>query len=233
VLGLVLLGAAVLTAQADDGAKSGPKVGNYYRASARLAEDVQRVLVLPLVPWGSAADGTARRPRRHPAGLTADARRVELAAGCEALETVLQAELVKTRKFEIVRITPDALRVQTGRASWSAEDPLPPKFFETLREAQGCDAVLFCQLTVFKAYAPMSVGWRLRLVDCRSQQTLWATDEVFDAAQREVQDEARHFGQKESWLMPWHKADDWLVLRSPRRFGQFTLVTVLATLPRR
>ena len=186
--------------------------GNFYRADTRMPGDLQRVLLLP---------------------LTAESDRAELTAGCESLEQVLQAELAKTRQFEVIRAAPGLLRSQTGRAAWSAGDTLPTKFFSALREAYGCDAVLFCELTAFKAYTPLAVGWRLRLVDARSQQTLWASDEVFDAAERAIQEDARRHERQGTKTWSSRKPSDWLVLHSPRRFGQFTLATVLATLPRR
>lgn len=188
------------------------KPGNFFQAAGNLPVDVQRVLVLP---------------------LTCEKQRSELVAGCEALELVVQAELAKTRKFEVIKASPTTLRSHTGRASWSAEEALPPKFFATLREAYGCDAVLFCHLTEFKAYAPLSVGWRLRLVDTRSQQTLWASDEVFDAARADTQAGVRRFERRQNRVAFLAKPQDWMALHSPRRFGEFALATVLATLPER
>jgi hypothetical protein len=186
--------------------------GNYFRAADKLLDHVQRVLILP---------------------LACDKQPMDLDCGREALEPLLQAELAKTRKFEVVIANAETLRSCTGRAGWSTEDALPLKFFDSLREATACDAVLFCRLTAFKAYAPLSVGWRLRLVDARSRQTLWATDEVFDAAEKPIQEGVRRFEKlpKITWFRP--ESSDWVALHSPRRFGQFTLATVLATLPGR
>lgn len=188
------------------------KSGNFFQAAGSLPKDVQRVLVLP---------------------LTCEKQRPELAAGCEALELIVQAELAKTRKFEVIKASATTLRSHTGRASWSAEEALPPGFFGTLREAYGCDAILFCHLTEFKAYAPLSVGWRLRLVDTRSQQTIWASDEVFDAARAETQAGVRRFERRQNRVALFAKPQDWMALHSPRRFGEFALATVLATLPER
>jgi len=186
--------------------------GNFFQSDSRLPADLQRVLILP---------------------LTAQAARADLESGCESLAQVLQAELAKTRRFEVVHATAETLRSRTGRSAWSAADALPAKFFSALREAYGCDAVLFCEVTAFKAYAPLSVGWRLRLVDARSQQTLWASDEVFDASHGDIQHGARRYERQEARATSERPSSDWLVLNSPRRFGQFTLATLLATLPRR
>jgi hypothetical protein len=186
--------------------------GNFFQAAGSLSGDVQRVLVLP---------------------LTCEKQRSELVAGCEALELVVQTELAKTRKFEVVKAGATTLRSQTGRASWNAEEALPPKFFANLREVYGCDAILFCHLTEFKAYAPLSVGWRMRLVDARSQQTIWASDELFDAAQAQTQAGVRKFERQQRRVAFFAKPQDWMALHSPRRFGEFALASVLATLPER
>ncbi len=209
---VVAIGLLAGTAGGESAAPKSKAQGNSFRATDSLPTDVQRVLVLP---------------------LTCDKQRLDLVNGCESLEQVLQAELAKTRKFEIAKATSTTLRSRTGRVSWCAEEPLPPKFFESLREAYGCDAVLFCHLTEFKAYAPLSVGWRLRLVDTRSQQTIWASDEVFDAAHSTVQTGVRKFEREQGQGGLLKKPEDWLALHSPRRFGEFALASVLATLPER
>lgn len=187
-------------------------VGNFFQSAATLPVDIQRVLVLPLVY---------------------EPQQPELARGCETLGVSFPAELAKTRRFEVVQATPEILRSLTGRPGWRAEEALPPKFFSALREAYGCDAVLFGQLTVFKAYAPLSVGWRLRLVDARSQQTVWASDEVFDATHRAVRAEVRRHERKAVRVLPWQRTEDWMALHSPRRFGQIALAAALGTLPER
>lgn len=208
---LLLAGSLVAKATESDSARS-QKGGNFYQATDRLPPDIQRVLILP---------------------LTCDPQRLDLVSGCESLELVLQTELTKTRKFEVVKVAPSTLRSCIGRATLNAEEPLPPKLFRSLREAYGCDAVLFCHLTEFKAYTPLSVGWRFRLVDARSQQTIWASDEVFDAAESTVRAEVQKFERKQGRSSFLAKPEDWLALHSPKRFGEFALARTLATLPQR
>ena len=65
-----------------------------------------------------------------------------------------------------------------------AEDRLPTDFFERLRQATGCYAVMFVSLTTFQAYPPLQVGWKARLVDCQQELPLVVVDEVFDAGIR-------------------------------------------------
>ncbi|HWI58353.1 MAG TPA: hypothetical protein VNZ22_14090 [Bacillota bacterium] len=178
--------------------------------------------------WSSALPSSLKRVALLP--LVTDTGSVDLVEGRAALEPILRTELVKTKRFEIFPLSPECLRTRTGQVSWSGEEPLPPEFFAWLRETTGCDAVLFCRLTTFRAYAPLAVGWRLRLVDLHTRTTLWAADEVFDAGRPSVQAGARHYQQAEahpSIACP----DEWSINHSPRQFGQYTAAQLLATLP--
>lgn len=180
------------------------KPDNVHRAAAMLPADLRRVAILPLAGQSDC---------------------FQLGEGRIALDPVLQDELAKTKRFEVVRISPERMRSRTGRTAWSGDEVLPVKFLDTLREESACDAVLFCELTVFRAYAPLAVGWRLRLVDARTQKTLWAADEIFDAVDPAVARGAGRFDRQ--------RTDGWVMLNSPRRFGAYSAATLLATLPRR
>ena len=197
-------------------AQAGPgvdyyKPDNVHRAVSVLPPNLQRVVLLPLV---------------------SDNKSGALEAGRDALEPILRSELIKTKKLEVVAISADTLRRRTGRAAWSASDKLPADFFQTLQEATGCDAVLFAELTVFRPYAPLAIGWRLRLVDTRTQLTLWAADEVFDAGRPEVAKGARRYGQRERKVSSG-EADQWSMLNCPRWFGRYTATVLLAAIPER
>jgi hypothetical protein len=186
----------------------------------------------------------------YPAVLPADLKRVavlplaceeansDLTDGCETLNSILQAQLIKTKKFELVPVNPEILRNRTSRTAWTGTEVLPPDFFDSLRRVYGCDAVLFCQLTVFRAYAPLAVGWRLKLVDIHTRQTLWAVDEIFDAGQKSVSSGARHYqlAPRRLWTDTLFRADspdDWSMRNSPRQFGEYAVAQLLATMPNR
>ncbi len=153
-----------------------------------------------------------------------------LPEGCAALNPVLLAELAKLKKFEVVTVNRESLRSRTGRSSWTGTEVLPAEFFDSLQRTSGCDAVLFCQLTVFHAYAPLAVGWRFKMVDTRTRQILWAADEVFDAGQPGVLNGASRY-QATARLLS--EADGWSIRNSPRQFGQYAAARLLATLPGR
>jgi hypothetical protein len=177
---------------------------NIHRAVATLPSNVQRLAVLPLVCSSASFDSTERRG---------------------SLEQLLREELAATKKFEVISATPETLRSSTGQNVWSDQDTLPVTFFDSLRQNSGCDAVLFSEVTVFRAYSPLAIGWRFKLVDARTKQVLWAADELFDANQLSVQSGAHRFGSSSE--------ESWTMLNSPQRFGQYTVATLMATLPDR
>jgi hypothetical protein len=164
--------------------------------------------------------------------LAAKGRDADLPDGCEALQPVLFDELVRTEKFEVVSVRPENLRASSGRAAWTGAEQLPEGFFDSLRREYGCDAVLFCELTVYHAYAPLAIGWRLKLVDVRTRKIIWAADEVFSADQPAVSRKAWQF-----WLNRDKSAakDEirWRLASSPRQFGSYTAAELLSHLPAR
>jgi hypothetical protein len=183
---------------------------NSYQATPVLPANLRRVAVLPPA-W--------------------DETKSDLSAGVETLGPLLLAELVKTRRFEVVTVGPEDLRRQTGRLSWSGAEVLPAGFFESLQRVYGCDAVLFFQLTLFHAYPPLAMGWRMKLVNTRTHQILWAVDEVFDAEQPGVLNQARLFHAAGEWNLFRDPANDWRTENSPRQFGQYALAKSLFSLP--
>ena len=184
---------------------------NVYRREPFLPKNLRRVAVLP---------------------LTVGRDEAQLTAGREALEPVLWAELNKIMRFELQPVTPAQLLHWTGRPAWSTQDRLPRGFFDKLKEESGCDAVLFAQLNNYRAYAPLAVGWNLKLVDGQPSPILWSVDETFDAGDPQVANSARRYAQQAE-QDPRPLSDSLSVLASPRRFAQYALSALLATLPDR
>jgi hypothetical protein len=197
---------------------------NIYRRYDTLPLEIKRVAVLPL----SSATPTALA-----------------AAGIDALEPILYAELEKTKRFEVIPVSTEQMRQWTGQTRWRADELLPPDLFERLRQATGCDAVLFSQLTRYQPYQPLAIGWKFSLIEKTAMPAatpsapgngapviLWSADEVLDAGDPEVTNAARsYYSQHLRNEAPL--SDSSTVLSSPGRFGQYTLGTLLATLPAR
>lgn len=185
---------------------------NVFLYSSTLSPDLKRVVVLPVACEG---------------------QRPDLGDGCEAMDPIFKAEVVKSGKFEVVSATPETLQNATGRSSWTGAEQLPQQFFDSLHDVYACDAVLFCQLTVFRPYPPLAVGWRLKLVSVQTRQILWAADELFDAGKPSVMSGAEAY-QRGGGLHLFHDDhDEWLMSHSYRQFGQYAAAEVLQTLPSR
>jgi len=184
---------------------------NIYTESAALPKNIRRVVVLP---------------------LTCDENNAVMKDGRVSLEPVLVSELIKTKKFEVVTSDAGFLKNRAGRADWATEEILPPDLFTLLRENSACDAVLFARLTVFRAYPPLQIGWRLRLVNAETGRTIWAADEVFDGGEPAVKDGARRhqlIAEREPSGVP----NEWFIQNSPEKFGQYTAASLFSTLPAR
>ena len=184
---------------------------NIYTEGHTLPTNLRRLAVLP---------------------LTAAGESTELEFGRASLEPVLFAELGRVNQFELVPITPEQLQRWTGRSSWTGEEKLPRDFFEKLRAAAGVDGVLLSRLTQYRAYEPLAIGWRIKLLDAQNPRVIWAVDEVFDARQSDVANAARRFAQAHPEPVP-PVGDSRSALMSPRRFAQYTASAVFQTLPAR
>jgi len=201
---LLALGCASVSCSA------GHQVENVYRASVRLPPHVRRVAVLPVNI--AEADPAAE-------------------SGRDDLEPVLHGELRKVNDFDVVLVSREQLRALTGRLEWAAQEELPHDFLPGLRQATGCDAVLFVKLTSYRPYAPVALGWEMELVDVASSQVLWSVDQTFDAGEPGTACAALHYCAERIHAVA--RPDLWTVRSSPHRFGQFTLHAVFSTLPAR
>jgi hypothetical protein len=206
------------------------KALNAFTPSPVLPKELKRVLVLP---------------------LAYDEARADLSCGCEIFDSILRAEIAKTEKFEVIPASREALERLAGQFIWTGAEILPADFFESLNRVYGCDAVMFCQLTEFHPSPPLAVGWRMKLVDVRTQKIIWTADEVFDASQTAVVRGAEQFERQERNSQGKIKSmfktflnfadrqppsvldDQWAVLNSPRYFGRYSAAKLLLTLPKR
>lgn len=164
--------------------------------------------------------------------LTTEDKDSQAQAGCTTLEPILVAELRKKGLFDVVTVTREQLRALTGRTGWRQEDVLPAELITKVQSQTGCDGIMFSHLSVYRPYPPLAVGWRLSLVDCTDQASLWSVDEVFDAGSPSVIKAAQSYFRGEM-NQPSTELDSTAVLTSPRRFGQYTASAALGTLPAR
>jgi hypothetical protein len=183
---------------------------NAFRRTEILPPTLRRVAVLPLSY--DASDPTAMN-------------------GQQMLEPMLRAELTKTERFELVFIKPEQLRIWTGKERWDSFEALPPDLLKLVAQKTACDGLLLPRLSQFKAYPPMLIGWRIKLA-ANNADVLWAVDELFDAAEETVSNSARRYDRSHVKNNPVLE-DSRSILLSPSKFGQYTLHSVLETLPSR
>ena len=217
LIALLLLSLLGLSSGCKTASLSDPVTGvgyqpqNYYRSFGNLPVNIRRVAVLP---------------------TTCDDQSSDAQHGRDLLEPVISEELAKTKKFEVIVVTPDQLRVWTGRTSWRAEEPLPPDFLKVLKRALECDAVMFGRVSHYRAYPPLTVGFSFKLADVYSGDFIWAVDEVFDSSEPSVVNSARRYQLMREQL-PASLADSRSILTSPRSFGRYAANSVFQTLPAR
>ena len=184
------------------------QVSNVFRLSSGLPQGFRRVALLP---------------------LAIDPALEEAPTARQTLEPILLTELLKTKRFDVVRVSPEKLQQWSGRSHWSAEDKLPPDFLTKLNEETGCDGILFAELSRYRPYPPLALGWKLKLVAEPKGLTLWSVDELFDAGEARVVNSARRYENEHLKAGP--STDSPMILASPQRFGQYTLSSLLETLP--
>lgn len=184
---------------------------NIYRSQKQLPVHIRRVAVLP---------------------TTCDQGQSDLVSGLDALAAVIVEELGKTKRFELVTVTPEQLRAWTGRSSWRAEETLPANLLQNLHKQLDCDAVLFSRLTQYRAYPPLAVGFSFKLAEVSQAELLWTVDEIFDASEPNVVNSARRY-QLTREQLPASLADSRSILNSPSGFGRYAANRVFQTLPLR
>ncbi|MHC4616185.1 MAG: hypothetical protein ACYTEQ_00370 [Planctomycetota bacterium] len=92
-----------------------------------------------------------------------------------------------------------------------------------------CDAVLIGTITEFKPYPHMAIGLRLRLMDLKDGQLLWALEQIWDTADKTTEQRVRRYfrSQASSGCAPLREQ---LVTVSPIRFTKFVVHEVGETL---
>jgi hypothetical protein len=164
--------------------------------------------------------------------------------GTESLEPLIYSELEKIKRFEVIPVSPVDLKRWTGRTGWRTEEVLPADFFKHLQDSLACNAVMFCQLTRYHPYQPVSVGWKFSLVQLGapsadkstnalpSTQIIWSADELLDSGDARVASAARAYYNRN--IRNDAPAEDVsTMMSSPLRFGQYTISTILGTIPDR
>ena len=124
--------------------------------------------------------------------------------------------------------------VRQNEPSWrSLQLDLGSKYtldqLSAIHETLKCDAVLLGTITEFRPYPHMTIGLRLKLIDLRDGQLLWALEQVWDCADKTTEYRIRDYfrSQKRSGYAPLHEQ---LAAVSPIEFIKFVSYEVAETL---
>jgi hypothetical protein len=192
-------------------------VGPFYtptnvKAIAKIPADVRRVIVLPVAGGPALTEETLLK-----------------------LDAICHAELTRTARFEVVPLSRDTLAEITGSRQISSVDKLPTVLIDKLfniYNSYGADAVLFIDVTTYSPYPPLVLGLRTKLARVIDGEIIWATDNVFAAAEPAVANSARHhalaLGSDRGQVDLSHT-----ILQNPQRFAGYVAAATFLTLPPR
>jgi len=196
-----------------DGSLNGPfYTPTNVKAIAKIPAEVRRVVVLPVYGGPALTEETLLK-----------------------LDSVCQSELVRTARFEVVPLSRDDLAKIIGSRQISSVEKLPAILVDKLfniYNSYGADAVLFIDVTAYSPYPPLLLGLRTKLARVTDGEIIWATDNIFAAAEPAVANSARRHAEG---LGTDHGRTDLsrTVLQNPQRFAGYVAAATFLTLPTR
>ena len=99
----------------------------------------------------------------------------------------------------------------------------------TVRETLKCDGLLLGTITEFRPYPHMQIGLRLKLLDLRDGQLLWALEQVWDSADKSTEKRIKQYYKTEK-RPAFAPLDEQLATVSPLEFIKFVSYEVAETL---
>jgi len=211
LLSLALAGCSILPKI--DGTLNGPfYTPSNVKAVAKIPADIRRVIILPVSGGPALTEQTLLK-----------------------LDAVCLSELTRTARFEVVPLSRDDLAKITGTRQISSVEKLPAVLVDKLfniYNTYGADAVLFVDVTAYSAYPPLLIGLRTKLAKVTDGEIIWATDNVFAAAEPPVANSARRHAEG---LGTDRGSTDLshTILQNPQRFAGYAAAATFLTLPTR
>lgn len=211
VFAVVALAAALVAGCMSPPANHPSRVGPFYhpqnvQADATLG-GIHRVLLMPV--WGG------------------DVAPEESA---EDLDPVFRQALQDQNRFEVVTMSREECHRRFGRSALSSAAPLPHQFLDTVKRVYAADAVMFVDLTTYRAYHPVALGIRARLAVVNNLHIVWTFDNLFSSDDADVAASARHYFLESSHQgVPGDLTPS--VLQSPGRFAAYAASATFTTLP--
>lgn len=145
------------------------------------------------------------------------------------IEENIRLELAKLGLFEVISVDPEAMKELFAEERFSSIGVLPAQLIEKLHARYALDGLLFLDLSYFKAYQPVGIGIRAKLLNSDSGKLVWAADEIFDSSNPEVSNAAHKFYKKES-IIAFPLQNTKSVLHSPGRFSKYVGNSLFSTI---
>jgi hypothetical protein len=147
-----------------------------------------------------------------------------------ALDPVIISALQLQNRFEVVPLTREECHRYFQANEISSVSEIPANLMSVLQREYAADAVLFIDLTVYRAYHPLAVGLRAKLATIDSAHLVWTFDNVFSADDPSVASSAVQYlkTRDQNGLPSDMIAVD---LESPVRFATYASAAMFATLP--
>lgn len=103
------------------------------------------------------------------------------------------------------------------------------KDLAAMREAFGCDALLFGRVSHFRSYPRMQIGLFLRLLDLKEGKLVWGVENIWDTTDKTIENRAKEFYEKQ--MRSGYEPAEWsLLMKSPKAFQKFVAFEVAGTL---
>ena len=148
------------------------------------------------------------------------------------VDEVFHQELSQERIFETLRLSSGQMKEQFGVERVASNLPLPENFLRRLEDLTGANGVLFIDVDSYRAYRPLSLGVRAKLVDLKTGEFMWAIDETFDSGHANVIAGTQLF-QSKAQVRALSAKTVGSVMHSPRIFAKYVASTCFSTMPMR
>ena len=109
------------------------------------------------------------------------------------------------------------------------DTPLSPKLLLEMQQSLKSNAVLTGVITQYEPYPHTKVGLRMKLINLKDGQLVWAVEQVWDSADRSTQTRIRKYLDSQQRTNQPKGAED-LVEFSTKKFMQFVAYEVAETL---
>jgi hypothetical protein len=148
------------------------------------------------------------------------------------VDEVFHQELSQERIFETLQLSSEQMKEQFGVERVASNLPLPENFLRRLEDLTGANGVLFVDIDSYRAYRPLSLGVRSKLVDLKTGEFMWAIDETFDSGHANVIAGTQLF-QNKAQVRALSTKTVGSVMHSPRIFAKYVASTCFSTMPMR